>query len=145
MELVAPQGPVYQAGTLSGNPVVMSAGAAALRALKEEGAYERLEGNARKLCEGIKEIASRRSTPVRVNRMGSMFTIFFTDSEPHDWSTAQRADVQMYARFFQSMLRRGLYFPPSQFECAFLSLAHTPEVIEESLEIIDEGWRDIGG
>ncbi len=127
MECVAPLGGVYQAGTLSGNPLAVTAGLETLRALREPGVYETLEARAAALEAGLREAAAAARAPVTVNRVGSMLTAFFTDGPVRDWATAARADRARYGRFFHAMLQRGVYLAPSQFEAAFLSTAHSGE------------------
>jgi glutamate-1-semialdehyde 2,1-aminomutase len=135
MRLVSPEGPVYQAGTLSGNPLATAAGYATLKVLSENpGIYDKMERLAEKLCRGLKEIMERAKIPVFINRAGSMLTMFFTGEEVKDYDSALKADTTMYAAFFREMLKRGVYLPPSQFESVFLSAAHTEEDVEKTLE-----------
>ncbi len=124
MNLVAPQGPVYQAGTLSGNPLAVAAGIATLKALKRPGTYHKLEQLSAQLAEGLERGAAEAGVPVQVNRVGSMLTVFFTDMPVKDYDSARSSDTTRYAGFFNSLLDRGVYFPPSQFEACFVSLAH---------------------
>ncbi len=127
MRHVAPLGGVYQAGTLSGNPLAVAAGLATLRALREDrGAYERLERLGAQLEAGFRRAADKAGLPVTVNRVGSMLTGFFTDGPVRNYADARRADTARYGRFFHALLERGVYLAPSQFEAAFVSLAHTP-------------------
>ena len=140
MERVAPIGDVYQAGTLSGNPLAMAAGAATLRALAAPAIHDRLEAMTAPFATAIAEAARRHGRSVRVSRFGSMLTVFFTDAEVWDYASAQRADTAAYARFFHALLDRGVYFPPAQFEAAFVSLAHRREDIERTLAVIDEAF-----
>ena len=121
MNEVAPVGPVYQAGTLSGNPVAVSAGIATLKILQEPGFYERLERFASTLSNGIEEAAARANVNVRTNRVGSMMTTFFTREPVFDYASAKTSDTALYACFFKEMLHRGVYLAPSQFEAAFVS------------------------
>lgn len=130
MELVAPEGPVYQAGTLSGNPLAMTAGIETLMTLREPEVYDELERKAARLEQGLVGAAREARVPVRLNRIGSMFTLFFTDQDVLDYRSAKSADTQTYAAFFHRMLERGVYLPPSQFEASFLSLAHSDADIE---------------
>ena len=125
MDLLAPLGPVYQAGTLSGNPVAMAAGAATLGLLKKDPPYKFLRDTTDHLVHGLRAVARRHRREVTVNAVESMFTVFFTKGPVTDLRSAQRANAKLYARFFHGLLRRGVYFPPSQFEAAFLSAAHT--------------------
>jgi glutamate-1-semialdehyde 2,1-aminomutase len=129
MERVAPLGPVYQAGTLSGNPLAVAAGLAALRALRAPGVYERLERLGGDLEQGLRAAAEKARVPLTVNRVGSMLTGFFTAEPVRDYASAKTADTTRYGRFFHAMLERGVYLAPSQFEAAFVSLAHTPDDI----------------
>ncbi|HWS56159.1 MAG TPA: glutamate-1-semialdehyde 2,1-aminomutase [Pyrinomonadaceae bacterium] len=141
MERVAPSGPVYQAGTLSGNPLAMTAGLATLRRLRDRALYERLESAAQRLCEGVAEAAREAGVTTVTNRVGSMFTTFFTDQPVTDWDSASRADRGRYGRFFHAMLERGVYLAPSQFEAAFLGAAHTDELIDRTIEAAREAFR----
>ncbi|MBI2917272.1 MAG: glutamate-1-semialdehyde 2,1-aminomutase [Chloroflexi bacterium] len=130
MGLVAPLGPVYQAGTLSGNPLAMTAGISTLRFLKEPGVYPRLEERAAWLVAGVREAAVEAGVPLTVNRLGSMFTPFFTPGPVFNYATAQAASTHRYAAFLHRLLEAGVYPPPSQFEAWFLSGAHTETDIE---------------
>ena len=134
MESVSPLGGVYQAGTLSGNPLAVAAGLETLRALREPGVYETLEARAVALEAGLGEAAARAGVPATVNRVGSMLTAFFTAGPVTDWTSAARADRTRYAAFFHAMLGRGVYLAPSQFEAAFLSLAHSPDEVAMTVE-----------
>lgn len=129
MSVVAPEGPVYQAGTLSGNPLAAAAGIATLRKL-DEAAYRTLESLGSMLEDGLGRAIRRSGIKARVQRVGSAFTIFFTDLEVTDLASARQADTAQFGRFFNQMLDRGFYLPPAQLEAAFISLAHTPEDIE---------------
>ena len=143
MSLVAPEGPVYQAGTLSGNPIAVSAGLATIKELKKPGAYERLEALSKMLEEGLKEILKDLSLPYQVVRCASMLTLFFHDKPVTNFSEAQACDTNKFARFWQGMLERGVYLPPSQFEAWFVSLAHTEREIEDTLRAVRETLREI--
>ncbi|MFB3925249.1 MAG: glutamate-1-semialdehyde 2,1-aminomutase [Syntrophales bacterium] len=134
MEQLAPDGPVYQAGTLSGNPVAMAAGAAALKILREEPPYEDLERKSEKLCDEIKSCFVRKGIPVTINRAGSMFTAFFASTTVSDFHSAAKSDTEMFARFFRRMTAEGVYMAPSQFEAAFVSAAHTEEDLEKTVQ-----------
>jgi glutamate-1-semialdehyde 2,1-aminomutase len=125
MQHVAPLGAVYQAGTLSGNPLAVSAGLATLAALRTAGAYDRLERLGALAEHGLLEAAAKAGVPLTVNRVGSMLTGFFCEGPVTDWNSARRADTRRYAAFFHAMLERGVYLAPSQFEAAFVSLAHS--------------------
>jgi glutamate-1-semialdehyde 2,1-aminomutase len=141
MEQVAPLGGVYQAGTLSGNPLAMAAGLATLRALRSPAVYERLETLGAQLEQGIREAARAAGLPVTVNRVGSMLTAFFTEGPVVDLASAKRSDTARYARFFHGMLERGVFLAPSQFEAAFVSLAHSVEDIATASRACREALR----
>jgi glutamate-1-semialdehyde 2,1-aminomutase len=143
MEMVAPAGPVYQAGTLSGNPLAMTAGLATLRRLRDRSVYERLERSGRRLTEGTAEAAREAGLATVTNRVGSMFTTFFTDSPVTDWATASRADRDRYGRFFHAMLGEGVYLAPSQFEAGFIGAAHTDELIDRTIEAARRAFRTL--
>jgi len=138
MDRVAPEGPVYQAGTLSGNPLGMAAGIATLRELGQPGAYERLEGLAARLAAGMASTAAEAGVPVFQTRVGSMLGLFFTSGRVRDFETARASDADRYARFFRGMLERGHAFAPSQFEAAFMSLAHTEADIDATVRAAAE-------
>ncbi len=143
MSLLAPEGPVYQAGTLSGNPLAMAAGVITLRIMSGEGAYGVLDDLAAKLTDGLLALARRAGVPVQLNRAGSMFTLFFTDGPVTDYASAKRADTERYARFFRALLERGVYFPPSQFEACFVSLAHMEREIDATLEVAEQAFGEM--
>ena len=132
MEYLAPTGPVYQAGTLSGNPLAMAAGIATLDLLREK-SYSALEKMTETLCNGYKALFARKGIPVRINRVGSMFTLFFTGEEVTDFASASLSDTERFGRFFQGMLKEGISLAPSQFEAGFLSFAHTDDDICRTL------------
>jgi glutamate-1-semialdehyde 2,1-aminomutase len=134
MKLVAPIGPVYQAGTLSGNPLAMAAGISTINGLRKKGTYEKLNEMTRQLVEGVDKILKKHGITARINSIGSMFTIFFTDSDVVDYDSALKSDTKIYARFFKSLLKGGIMFPPSQFEAVFVSLAHTESDIDMTLK-----------
>jgi glutamate-1-semialdehyde 2,1-aminomutase len=144
MERVAPDGPVYQAGTLSGNPLAMAAGCATLDALTAAAGYDRLEALGARLQAGLRDAASAAGVDLTVNRVGSMLTPFFCRGPVTDLRSAKTADTSAYATFFHAMLRRGVYLPPAQFEAAFLSLAHTDQDIERTLEMAQEALAELG-
>jgi glutamate-1-semialdehyde 2,1-aminomutase len=133
MEHLAPTGPVYQAGTLSGNPLAMAAGIATLDILQGK-SYAALEKMTETLCSGYRDLFARKGIPVRINRVGSMFTLFFTPEEVTNFASASRSDTERFARFFQGMMREGIYLAPAQFEAGFTSFAHTDEDIARTLE-----------
>ena len=133
MDKLAPKGPVYQAGTLSGNPVAMAAGLAMLEVLESAPPYGRLDAMASALAEGLGEAARETGVPVHMNRAASMQTMFFTDEPVTDYDSAKKSDTKRYGRFFQGMLAEGIHLAPSQFEAAFVSTAHTDEQIEKTI------------
>ena len=143
MEKVAPEGPVYQAGTLSGNPMAMVAGTATLSELFEKNPYDYLDEISQTLCEGISRILRDKGIPHTINRVASMLTVFFTDQEVYDYKTAKSSDLELFAKFFRALLKEGVLIPPSQFEAWFLSTAHTKEDIEEALNRIERAVRSI--
>ena len=143
MEYVAPVGPVYQAGTLSGNPLAMAGGLRQLQILKEKNPYPELDEKGKKLEEGLKFLAEKYGIPVTVNRVGSMITAFFTDKEVVDFETAKSSDLEKFAKFFRLMLEKGVYLAPSQFEAAFLSTAHSWEDIEETLNKAEDSLKNL--
>ena len=134
MQQISPVGPVYQAGTLSGNPLAMAAGIATLDALAEPGAYERLEATSRRLEDGLAAAIAETGARARVQRVGSMLSVFFTDRPVTDCASALGCDTAAFARFFRGMLARGVYLPPSQFEAWFVSLAHTADDIDRTVQ-----------
>ncbi|MBE3588238.1 MAG: glutamate-1-semialdehyde 2,1-aminomutase [Thermoanaerobacteraceae bacterium] len=144
MERVAPAGPVYQAGTLSGNPLAVSAGLATLQVLKQPGTYAELERKSALLEQGLREAAREAGVPVTFNRVGSMLCAFFTDRPVEDYASACTADTTRFAAFFRSMLEQGIYLAPSQFEAAFLSLAHTDEHIARTVEAARKAFAAAG-
>jgi len=133
MDRVAPAGPIYQAGTLSGNPMAMAAGHATLSLMKPE-SYLKLEALSAKLAEGLAQAAAEAKVPVQVNRVGSMLTVFFSDQPVFDAASARAASTKRFGAFFHAMLEGGAYLPPSQFEAAFLSTAHTSEDVAHTVE-----------
>ncbi len=141
MELIAPAGPVYQAGTLSGNPLAMSAGLAQLDALEASNAWEQLESTSGLLETGIRNILEELSLPLALNRVGSMMTLFFTEGEVTNFEQATRANTKLHARFFRNMLGAGIHLPPSQFEALFVSLAHEQDDIDRTLEAIRQSLK----
>jgi glutamate-1-semialdehyde 2,1-aminomutase len=146
MELVAPSGPMYQAGTLSGNPLAMAAGLETLSILKEDsGLYQQLERLSARLTDGIARSIRELGLPLTQNRVGSMFTLFFTDQTVVDYQTALAADTKRFGSYFRKMLDLGIYLAPSQFEAGFVSIAHSEadidRTIEASREVLREGVK----
>lgn len=142
MQLVAPLGPVYQAGTLSGNPLAMAAGIATLQELRKPGRYEELEHKGQLLENGIERVLHEEGGAVQFVRVGAIFCLFFTAEHVIDYASAKTADTQRFARFFWSMLKQGVYLPPSQFEGCFISLALEDEMIEETVEAVSVALRE---
>lgn len=143
MKCVAPLGKVYQAGTLSGNPIGVTAGLKTLEIISTQDTYKTLEERTKFLCDGIKENAKRFSIKITINRIGSMFTIFFTDKEVIDYESAKTSDIKKYSIFFHQMLKNGIYLPPSQFEGNFVSLAHTNKDIEKTISASYSAFKKI--
>ena len=141
MEKVAPLGPVYQAGTLSGNPLAMAAGLVTLEALREEAVYQRLEVHSIHLEDGLRRAAEEAEVPVRINRVGSILTMFFTDQPVTDYAAAKRSDTKRYAAYFREMLARGVFLAPSQFEAMFVSMAHSDGDIEATVQAAAESLQ----
>jgi glutamate-1-semialdehyde 2,1-aminomutase len=133
MDMLAPSGPVYQAGTLSGNPLAMAAGIATIEELFHAGTYQKLEQSSAALCDEMKRLVKGQHA-----RVGSLFCTFFTDHEVVDHASAKVSDTKRYAKFFHAMLERGVYIAPSQFEVGFMSLAHTEQDIEQTLKAAKE-------
>jgi glutamate-1-semialdehyde 2,1-aminomutase len=140
MECVAPSGPVYQAGTLSGNPIAMTAGLAALRGL-DESAYETLESLGARLESGLRAALEESGVTAQLHRLGSMWTLFFSATPVTDYASAKNSDTKQFGRFFHAMLERGVYLPPSQFEAAFVSLAHSESDIDNTIEAAREALQ----
>lgn len=143
MRMMAPQGPVYQAGTLSGNPLAMTAGIVTLRLLNEPGTYDQLEERAAMLESEINLSASKHGVSLQTARMASLLTVFFTESPVTDYDSAKKSDTARFALFFNHLLDSGIYWPPSQFEAAFISLAHTREDIRHTIAVIDKALASL--
>jgi glutamate-1-semialdehyde 2,1-aminomutase len=143
MQAVAPLGPVYQAGTLSGNPVAVTAGLTTLRVLERDKPYAELERRTNWLTDTIADAARAFNIPVQINRIASMFTAFFTDQPVTDYASAKRSDTKRFARFFHALLQQGVFLPPSQFEAAFLSVAHSDEVLAQVAEAMRQAMREV--
>ena len=143
MQMVAPAGPVYQAGTLSGNPLAMAAGIAALELIREEAAWLEMETRAKQLETGIAAAARKAGIPIRQTRVGTMFATFFSGQEPRDWSSVKTADTGRFAAYFQGMLRGGVYMAPSQFEAGFLSIMHDEDVIAATVEAAEKAMLSL--
>jgi glutamate-1-semialdehyde 2,1-aminomutase len=143
MSMVSPEGPVYQAGTLSGNPLAMTAGIETVKILSRKGAYERLEEKASALEAALRDAARRAGAVTRFYRAGTMFCTYFTGKEVVDYATAKTSDTAKFARFFAGMLRRGVNLAPSQFEAGFISMAHSARDIEATARAAYETFREI--
>jgi glutamate-1-semialdehyde 2,1-aminomutase len=147
MDLVSPLGPMYQAGTLSGNPLAMAAGIAQLKHLRDKKSeiYPRLEALSAKLVEGVAAAAKDAGVPLTSNRVGSMFTWFFNPDPVTDWESAAKSDIAAFGRFFRGMLEAGIYLPPSQFEAAFLSAAHSEEDVQKTIAAARAAFAEFKG
>jgi glutamate-1-semialdehyde 2,1-aminomutase len=143
MDMIAPSGPVYQAGTLSGNPLAMAAGIKTLQVLKRPGIWENLEQATNQLAWGVKEAAQTASIPIWGNQVGTMFASFFTNIPVTDWNTAKTSDTDLFGKFFQGCLERGVYLAPSQFEAGFMSTAHDEQVLTATLEAVTEALKEV--
>jgi len=145
MDMIAPEGPVYQAGTLSGNPLAMAAGVATLKTLAEPGFYDRLDAKAASFAAELESLAEKYSVPAVLNRAGSVMTTFFTGEPVTDFESAMRSDTDRFARFYQMMLAEGVYLAPSQFEGAFISGAHDEADLALALEKTESSFRKLAG
>lgn len=143
MDLIAPSGPVYQAGTLSGNPLAVTAGLATLKQLRARGIYKKLEERAGALAKGIGDVAKKSGIPLTQTRVGSMLTSFFTPGPVVDWNSAKQSDTKRYGQFFHKMLEQGVYFAPSQFEAAFLSTVHTTADVEKTIRAAHAAFKSL--
>jgi glutamate-1-semialdehyde 2,1-aminomutase len=143
MKWVAPEGPVYQAGTLSGNPLAVSAGIATLQALKNADNYKKLEQMTQELVAGLQKAAEQAGVPIQINTIGSMFTVFFTGSPVTDFDSAKTSNTDRYGKFFRAMLNAGVYLPPSQFETCFVSLAHTRNDIKATIQAAKDAFKAV--
>jgi glutamate-1-semialdehyde 2,1-aminomutase len=143
MQLVAPAGPMYQAGTLAGNPLAMSAGLAALDLIRGDECWRKLEQAAAKLEAGISAAAEGAGVPIQQTRVGTMFTTFFSEIKPVDWNTVKVADKVRFGKFFQKMLENGVYLAPSQFEAGFISIMHTEDVINATLAAAESALKSL--
>jgi glutamate-1-semialdehyde 2,1-aminomutase len=143
MELVSPLGPMYQAGTLSGNPVAVAAGRATLSVLKNSSIYNDLEERSAEFANGVRAAAEKHNVPVVFNRVGSMWTLFFTDAPVTDFESANRSNREKFAHFFHLMLGEGVYLPPSQLEAAFFSAAHAKKDILQLIERVDRALKKV--
>jgi glutamate-1-semialdehyde 2,1-aminomutase len=145
MRNIAPTGSIYQAGTLSGNPLAMTAGLLTLRRLRNESVYEQLEQRSARLCEGLSRAASYAGIKTTTNRVGSMWTSFFTAEPVTNWATANKSNRELYGRFFHAMLDEGVYLAPSQFEAAFVSTTHTDAIIDQTIDAARKAFTLLSG
>ena len=143
MEMLAPSGPVYQAGTLSGNPLAMTAGIETLKILKGNGVYEKLDATTKTLCDGLEQIANKRGIPVQIARAGAMFTLFFNNRPVDNYEDAKKSNLERFARYFKKMLESGIYLAPSQFEAVFVSLAHSKNDINKTLAVAEKVFKGL--
>ncbi len=143
MQEIAPAGSIYQAGTLSGNPIAMTAGIETLKILKEKGTYDKLEAKSQKLEIGLRKAAEETNAPVFMTRVGSMLGMYFTRDEVYDFETASKADDSLFSKYFNKMLEQGIYLAPSQYEAMFMSLVHTEEDIEKTIEAAKKAFASI--
>jgi glutamate-1-semialdehyde 2,1-aminomutase len=144
MRNIAPVGSIYQAGTLSGNPLAMTAGLLTLRRLRNVELFEQLEQRSAKLCEGLSQAASEAGVRTTTNRVGSMWTSFFADQPVTNWATANKSNRELYGRFFHAMLAEGVYLAPSQFEAGFVGITHSEEVIEQTIQAARNAFKTLG-
>jgi glutamate-1-semialdehyde 2,1-aminomutase len=147
MDLVAPLGPMYQAGTLAGNPLAMAAGCATLKHLRDrkDEIYPRLDKLSDELVQGVAAAAKEAGVPLYHNRVGSMFTWFFTSGPVTDWDSASKSNTEAFGRFFRTVLDTGVYLPPSQYEAAFLSAAHTEQDIQQTIAAAKQAFAAVKG
>jgi glutamate-1-semialdehyde 2,1-aminomutase len=145
LELVAPEGPVYQAGTLSGNPLAMTAGIETLRALREPGVWDAVAAAGERLRGGLEDAAAEAGVAVQTTRAGTMFGLFFAETAVRSWEDARRADTERFARFHAAMLERGIYLPPSQFETWFLSTEHGDAELDATIVAAREAFAALAG
>lgn len=143
MEMLAPAGPVYQAGTLSGNPLAMTAGIETLKILNGKGIYEKLDVTTKTLCDGLEQIANKRGIPVQIARAGGMFTLFFNERPVDNYEDARKSNLERFAKYFRKMLESGIYLAPSQFEAVFVSLAHSKNDINKTLAAAEKVFKGL--
>jgi glutamate-1-semialdehyde 2,1-aminomutase len=141
MRNIAPAGPIYQAGTLSGNPLAMTAGLLTLRRLRNESVYEQLEQRSARLCEELTSAAADAGIKTTTNRVGSMWTSFFCEEPVTNWATANQSNRELYGKFFHAMLDEGVYLAPSQFEAGFVSITHTDAIIDQTIAAARKAFR----
>lgn len=144
MDMIAPEGPVYQAGTLSGNPLAMAAGLATLTVLKNHDIYAKIEENCKMLVDGLREVFAKAAEKVWINHLGSMFSVFFTEGEVCDYQTVMKSSTSRYAQYFRAVLKEGLYVAPAQFEVSFVSSAHEKTDIEQTINGVRQAIKSLG-
>ena len=143
MEMVAPVGPMYQAGTLSGNPLAMTAGIETLKAIQKTGVWESVEARGNQLINGLTDAAAEAGIPIQTNRLGTMFGVFFNDAPVINWDTASQSNLKRFGAYFQAMLERGVYLAPSQYEAGFLSTAHDDAIIAVTVSAAAEAMATL--
>ena len=143
MQMVAPSGPMYQAGTLSGNPLAMTAGIETLKIIQEPGLWEGMEARGAQLLTGLSDAAAAAGIPIQAARVGTMFGFFFAEEPVTDWNSASKSDTARFAAYFQAMLQRGIYIAPSQFEVGFMSAVHGTEEIEATIAAAAEAFATL--
>ena len=143
MQMVSPAGPMYQAGTLSGNPLAMAAGIAALTYMEQNDVCNRAESLCAILTGGLEKAAAKTGVPVQIHRLGSMFTVFFSDKPVTDFDSAAASDLEAFKIYFHSMLEQGIYLPPSQFETNFVSVAHSPEDLQKTIDAAEIAFAEV--
>lgn len=143
MRLVAPLGGVYQAGTLSGNPIATAAGLATLQILQKTNPYPALEKKTVYLTQGILNAAKQYSLPIQINQMGTMFTVFFTEEKVTDYRTAAKQNSKQFSIFFHSLLDQGIYFSPSGYEANFMGIAHTQKDLDKTLSAVSKAFQKV--
>ena len=143
MNSIAPDGPVYQAGTLAGNPLAMAAGIAALKLLQKPGFYEQLNDKAANFAGRLEQVASSAGIPTQLNRVGSMMTSFFTEDSVTDYESAMKADTDRYAQHYRQMLENGIYLAPSQFEVAFISAAQSADDLDKTIKMTEWSFKKL--
>ncbi|OWZ83591.1 glutamate-1-semialdehyde 2,1-aminomutase [Natranaerobius trueperi] len=143
MEKIAPDGPIYQAGTLSGNPIAMRAGYETLKVLKQAETYQKISKQSDKLANGLKDIKEKTNARVTINQVESMVGLYFTNEQVYNFETAANADNDMFAKFFREMLKAGIYLAPSQYEAMFVSLAHSDEDMENTLDAVETAFKKL--
>ena len=144
MRNIAPAGSIYQAGTLSGNPLAMTAGLVTLRRLRDETIYRKLEERSARLCAGLAQAAADAGVKTTTNRVGSMWTSFFCEAPVTNWATANQSNRELYGKFFHAMLDEEVYLAPSQFEAGFVSTTHTDLIIDETIAAARRAFETMG-